>query len=299
MIADPKLLVAGLCIVIASFFFALMAKQVRARRLRAVLAPRPQALSAARPMADYGDNKPWAGRPGVKTISIIHDFGHPYGHTTEEREYLSAREAFEVLAEIRSVDKNAPIDIILHTPGGSAFACELIAAALKDRPNTAAYVPYCAMSAGTIIALATEKVVMGRYACLGPIDTQYGWFPAESFKRLIKDKPIQNIEDTSVLMSYLAEKDLRNAKARACDLLNKKHFGNDDACALTDFLVSGDLPHSEQISRARAAELGVNLAAEECPDPVYSMVETRLQLLRTMNGQGAGFDPHRKLEKPK
>ena len=202
MIIDPRLLVAGLCLLAIAFALALILKQVRLRR---VVAPRPQAAPGMRAMADYGQG---GGKleSSTKTIAIIHDFGHPYNHHTDDREYLCEREAFEVLAQIRSVGKDTPIDIVLHTPGGSAFACELIAAALKDRPNTTAYVPYCAMSAGTIIALATEKVVMGRHACLGPIDLQFGYFAADSFPRLLKEKPIQNVEDVSVLVSYLAER---------------------------------------------------------------------------------------------
>lgn len=295
MIFDPKLLVAGLCLLAIAFMLALIRRQVRQRRLGAVVAPRPQAAAGFRATADYGQT---GGKleGSAKTIAIIHDFGHPYNHHTEEREYLCEREAFEVLAQIRSVGKDTPIDIILHTPGGSAFACELIAAALKDRPNTTAYVPYCAMSAGTIIALSTEKVVMGRHACLGPIDLQFGYFPAETFTRLLKDKPIQNVEDVTVLLSYLAEKELKTSKQNACGLLNKKHFGNDDACQLTNFLVSGELPHGEQIGRARAKELGVNVVGEDCPDAVYRMVEARLELLRGPGGSDGRFDPNAKLK---
>ena len=287
---DPKLLIASLCLFAISLALAFILKQLRQRRLEEAIAPRPQAMAGPRLFADADAGKAQFHGNGTKTIAIIHDFGHPHGHHSEERQYLSEREAFEVLAEIRSVDKDTPIDVILHTPGGSPFACELIATALKGRPNTTAYVPYCAMSAGTIIALATEKVVMGDYACMGPIDTQYGPFPAESLARLLKEKPIQNIEDFTVLLAYLAEKELKSARQRACDLLNKHHFGSDDACQLTDFLVSGDLPHSEQIGRDRAAELGVNVGKEDCPDAVYKLVEARLELFRTMDDK-VGFGP--------
>jgi ClpP class serine protease len=286
---DPKFLIAGLCLVVVSYLLALTWKLIRLRRLRAATAPRPQAkVAPTMLMAAHESSAVQSGN--AKTIAIIHDFGLPYGQQSDERMYLSVREAFEVLAQIRSVGKETPIEIILHTPGGSAFACELIASALKDRPNTTAYVPYCAMSAGTIIALATEKVVMGRYACLGPIDTQYDIFPAESFKRLLKEKPIQNMDDITVLLAYQAEKDLKNARERACELLNKKHSGSDDACQLTDFLVSGDMPHSEQINRERAIQFGVNVAKEDCPDAVYRLVETRLSLLRSADGRGFGPD---------
>lgn len=225
-----------------------------------------------------------------KLIAIIHDFGHPRDYPAEGRRYLTTREAFEVLAEIRSVPLDKPIDIVLHTPGGEAFACELIASALKDRPNTTTYVPYCAMSAGTIIALSTEKIVMGKYACLGPIDTQFYGFPIESYIRLMKEKPLAAVSDEIVLLCYLAEKEMKTARARACELLNKAHFGKDDACQLTDFLVAGDMPHSEQISRERAMQLGVNIASNECPPVVYEMVEQRLRLFQSYDGSD-GFGP--------
>ena len=225
-----------------------------------------------------------------KLITVIHDFGHPRDYPTDQRRYLTTREAFEILAEIRSVPADKPIDIVLHTPGGEAFACELIAMALKDRPNTTTYVPYCAMSAGTIIALATEKIVMGKYACLGPIDTQFYGFPIESYIRLLKEKPLAAVSDEIVLLGYLAEKEMKSARARACELLNKAHFGKDDACQLTDFLVAGDMPHSEQISRERATQLGVNIVSGECPPMVYEMVEQRLRIFQSMDGAD-GFGP--------
>lgn len=242
--------------------------------------PRPSAPSAAAP----------AEMAGHKVITIIHDFGHPRDFPTDQRRYLSTREAFEILAEIRSIPPETPIDFILHTPGGEAFACELIAMAIKDRPNTTAYVPYCAMSAGTIVALACEKIVMGRYACLGPIDTQFYGFPIESYIRLLKDKPMEAITDEVVLLCYLAEKEMKTARARACELLNKNHFGKDEACQLTDFLVAGDMPHSEQISRDRAITIGVNIGKGECPTGVYEFVEQRLRIFQSRDDYD-GYGP--------
>jgi len=280
--SDPRLLLAGLCLLALSLLVAFVLRQLRRRRLEAAFAPRPMMSGSAIQPAIAREPVP-AERNGRKVISIIHDFGHPRDFHTDERRYLSTREAFEILAEIRSVPPGKPIDVVLHTPGGDAFACELLAGALKDRPNTTAYVPYCAMSAGTIIALATEKIVMGRYACLGPIDMQLYGFPIESFLRLLKEKPIQSMEDLTVLLGYQAEKEARTARARACELLNKAHFGKDDACQLTDFLAAGDLPHSEQIDRKRAVELGVNVAEGECPAAVYDLVEERLRIYKSLD----------------
>jgi len=63
--------------------------------------------------------------------------------------------------------------VILHTLGGYSLAAELVAAALKRiRDPRRVYVPYIAMSAGTLIALAADRIHLGKNACLGPIDTQ-------------------------------------------------------------------------------------------------------------------------------
>jgi hypothetical protein len=285
---DPKVLLAGLCLLLLSLLVAFVLRHLRRSRQKAVFAPRPMAAgSMIQPLREPAVPQ----TNGRKVISIIHDFGHPRDFHSEERRYLSTREAFEVLAEIRAVPPGKPIDVILHTPGGDAFACELIASALKERPNTTAYVPYCAMSAGTIIALATEKIVMGKYACLGPIDMQLYGFPVESYLRLMKDKPIQSMDDLTVLLGYLAEKESKNARARACELLNKSHFGKDEACRLTDFLVAGDMPHSEQIDRKRAVEIGVNIVEGECPPAIYDLVEERLKIFRSLDeSEGIGPD---------
>jgi hypothetical protein len=294
---DPKLVIALLCLVAAALVVSLVMRLTHRRgaeeenTAEPALEPGLRTVSFLRPVAARAPERAAAGRPGVKTIAIIHDFGNPNGNAT--RNYLTIREAFEVLAKIREAGENTPIDIVLHTPGGEASACELIAAALKDRPNTTAFIPYYAMSAGTIISLACEKVVMGRHACLGPIDTQFMGIPADSFQRLIKEKPIQNIEDEIVLISYIVEKEQRNARVNACSLLNKAHFGPDNVCRITDFLVSGDLPHSEHINREKAQELGVNVVGEDCPEEIYRLVEDRLRLLQDvpLYPESELFDP--------
>lgn len=328
MSTDPKVLIAIVCFAAISLLLALIVRQIRRKRpgaaahapqfanetvrqrempMATATAPLATNLSGPGLDAPVAENRtgaaigvpkpafPPAHAPepsGRKLIPIIHDFGHPRDFPADGgRRYLTTREAFEILSEIRSVPADRPIDFVLHTPGGEAFACELIASAIKDRPNTTAYVPYCAMSAGTIVALACEKIVMGKYACLGPIDTQFYGFPVESYIRLLKEKPLASVDDEIVLLGYLAEKELKTARSRACELLNKAHFGKDDACQLTDFLVAGDMPHSEQIGRDRAVHIGVNVVGGDCPAQVYDMVEQRLRLYVPLDGSD-GFGPN-------
>lgn len=66
------------------------------------------------------------------------------------------------------------LTLILHTPGGVTNAAETIVAYVRSKfgGNVEAIVPTYAMSAGTMIALSSQRVVMGRQSQLGPIDPQ-------------------------------------------------------------------------------------------------------------------------------
>jgi len=66
-------------------------------------------------------------------------------------------------------------DVLIQTPGGNVDATEKIISLLKHR-LTEGYrviVPSWAKSAGTIIALSSDKIVLGLNSELGPIDPQY------------------------------------------------------------------------------------------------------------------------------
>jgi hypothetical protein len=65
------------------------------------------------------------------------------------------------------------LDLILHSPGGSAEAAASIVHYLRTRyKHIRAFVPVAAMSAATMWALACDEVVMGKHSQLGPIDPQ-------------------------------------------------------------------------------------------------------------------------------
>lgn len=65
------------------------------------------------------------------------------------------------------------LDIILHSPGGSAEATEALVSFLRSRfDDIRVIVPHVAMSAATIWACAANRVTMGTHSFLGPIDAQ-------------------------------------------------------------------------------------------------------------------------------
>lgn len=69
--------------------------------------------------------------------------------------------------------KGKDLDLILHSPGGSAEAADQIVQYLRSKySHIRAIVPQNAMSAATMIACACDEIVMGKHSALGPIDPQ-------------------------------------------------------------------------------------------------------------------------------
>ena len=69
---------------------------------------------------------------------------------------------------------DAPLDLIVHSPGGSAEATEMVVKYLRSKfPHIRAIVPQAAMSAATMLVCAADEIVMGKHSALGPIDPQF------------------------------------------------------------------------------------------------------------------------------
>ena len=77
---------------------------------------------------------------------------------------------------LNGADKGKGLDLILHSPGGSAEAAESIADYLHRqfaKTRIRVIVPHMAMSAATMLACAADSVVMGNHSSLGPVDPQF------------------------------------------------------------------------------------------------------------------------------
>mgnify|MGYP003336421924 CR=1 FL=1 len=68
--------------------------------------------------------------------------------------------------------------------------------ALRQHPaRVTVFVPYYAMSGGTLIALAADEIVLSRHAVLGPMDPQINQLPAASVLRVLEQKQPGDIDD--------------------------------------------------------------------------------------------------------
>ncbi len=65
------------------------------------------------------------------------------------------------------------LDLILHSPGGSAEATESLVNYLRCKfDDIRVIIPQAAMSAATMLACASNVIIMGKQSSIGPIDPQ-------------------------------------------------------------------------------------------------------------------------------
>lgn len=75
---------------------------------------------------------------------------------------------------VAALPTDAPVDVMLSSHGGCIDTAYVIARALGRRPvPTAVFVPLCAKSAATMVALVADELVLGPLGELGPIDAQF------------------------------------------------------------------------------------------------------------------------------
>ena len=185
--------------------------------------------------------------------------------------YINIEDSEAVLRAIRLTDKNTPLDLILHTPGGLVLAASQIARAVKRHPaKTTVFVPHYAMSGGSLIALAASEIVMDMNAVLGPIDPQLGDFPAASVLKVIERKPIHRIDDTTLVLADQSRKAIDQVIALAQELLTGK-LSPEKAREAAARLASGTWTHDFPIT-AEAATGFIGLpVSTTMPDEVFQV----------------------------
>jgi len=78
-----------------------------------------------------------------------------------------------LMAVIYGMEWDKGLTLILHTPGGVTNAAESLVSYMRSKfDDVEVIVPAFAMSAGTMISLASDRIVLGRQSQLGPIDPQ-------------------------------------------------------------------------------------------------------------------------------
>jgi ClpP class serine protease len=194
--------------------------------------------------------------------------------------FIDINDSEEVIRAIHLTDKDVPIDIILHTPGGLVLAALQIALAIKKHPaKVTAFIPHYAMSGGTLIALACDEIVMDEHAVLGPVDPQLGQYPAASILRTVKRKPIEHVDDQTLIMADVAEMALKQMKQNLKLILEGK-YSPDKIDKLAEVLSQGHFTHDYPITFEEAKKLGLPVSSE-MPVEVYQLMKLFPQPTRT------------------
>ena len=203
--------------------------------------------------------------------------------------YIDIDDSEEVLRAIRAAPKDAPIDIILHTPGGLALAATQIAMALKAHPaKKTVIVPHYAMSGGTLIAFAADQIIMDPHAALGPVDPQLGnqsgVYPATSLLKVAQKKKIDEMDDKTIVYAEEAQKAITQVRELLKKILEGKCSEGRMDNIIEEF-VSGKYTHDHPFMADAAQRLLGECVTTDVPQEVYDLMKLfRMEIGRRRPG---------------
>lgn len=208
---------------------------------------------------------------GSRLITLIHRqeflsfLGIPFSR------FINIEDAELILRAIRLTPGHLPIDLILHTPGGLVLATEQIAAALQKHPaGVTVFVPHYAMSGGTMIALAADRIVMDENAVLGPVDPQIGSYPAASILKVLSEKRVNRIDDQTLILADIAAKAKEQIEKTVHRLLNK-HLSEEEARKYAEQLSGGHWTHDFPLDTETLKGFGLPISTQ-MPLEIYKLM---------------------------
>ncbi|MEA3255463.1 MAG: ATP-dependent Clp protease proteolytic subunit [Candidatus Altiarchaeota archaeon] len=190
--------------------------------------------------------------------------------------FINIEDSEQILRAIRLTPDDVSIDLILHTPGGLALAATQIANAIKKHPaEVRVLIPHYAMSGGTLIALAADKLVMDDNAVLGPTDPILGQltkqYPAVSILRAAEIKDKKKLDDETLILMDIAEKAINQVQKLVYNLLRDK-LSKEDAEKVSRELTEGKWTHDYPLTveDLRSMKLPVEIGL---PNDIYRLME--------------------------
>lgn len=208
------------------------------------------------------------------------------------------------------VDFRKGLTLILHTPGGVTNAAESIVQYLHSKfSDIEVIIPTFAMSAGTMISLSANRIIMGRPSQLGPIDPQIPISGKFVSARAIVDQFAKAKEEISsnlslahawapilqslgpallveaeyaldygerMVASWLENRMLRRSSNKSTKAKDIAHYFND---------ASNHKSHGRRIDMTEAKKQGVNVTALESNQLLQNEVLTAYHLATILIGQ--------------
>lgn len=216
-------------------------------------------------------------RRGSRTILLIHRqesvslLGIPIS------KFINIEDSEQILRAIRLTPSNVPIDLILHTPGGLVLATEQIARALiRHSAKVTVFIPHYAMSGGTMLAMAADEIVMDENAVLGPVDPQLGNVAAASILKVLEAKPIEKIDDQTLVTADVARKAInqvqRFVRALLEDTVPRQKVDPANIDKIIDRLTTGQVTHDYPITVEEATDMGLPITVG-LPNEIYALMD--------------------------
>ena len=208
------------------------------------------------------------------------------------------------------------LDLIVHSPGGSAEVTEALVSYIRTKfTHVRVIVPQAAMSAATMLACSANTIMMGKHSFLGPIDPQFilatqigvQSVPAQAILDQF-DKAKEECQDPKLLGHWLpilsqygpalivqCENAIALSKTLLTEWLERYMFSGDPDAAEKARNIAHYLSdhkefksHGRHISRDKAKELKLNIENleddQELQDLVLSVFHATTH---TFNGTGA------------
>lgn len=213
---------------------------------------------------------------------------------------------------LHNIPANTPIDLLLHTPGGDVDAAEkmikLVRKRVGDDECLRVIIPDFAKSAGTMMALGANHIVMSDSSELGPIDPQVSLQDTSgqtinhsvlNYLRAfveargeLKDRPDDPVAQQTfgrfdpVLVKKF-EAIQRRTKTFAEDLLKPR--GTTYTAIVSELMNVDALPsHGQMIGWEKAQAMGLTIEYMDASDPLwrqYWLLYCHLRLALSENDQ--------------
>jgi hypothetical protein len=237
----------------------------------------------------------WLSKPGPQFVTITQ---------------ISDDDKAGFMSCFRGWDWAKGLDLILHLPGGSIAATETIIDYVRGKfgDNIRTIVPQISMSGGTMLACAGREIVMGLHSNLGPIDPQFGPWPAlailEEFDRACREvganpnlaavwQPIlSKYQPTLLSQAEHAIKWSREIGKKALVEGMFKGDANADKKAndIIDFLISHDVHHAHgrHVHRKELQDKGLKiLELEKDPKLQEAVLSVHHSMMHTLMNSNA------------
>ena len=168
---------------------------------------------------------------------------------------------------IENVPKDHEIPIVITTKGGELYALEKIIKKLKQHPaGYRVYIKEECYSAGAIVALGANKIIMRENSYLGKIDPQISngltskqlVVTANTPEKYISDRNYSEVEEAKNVMNYMRE------------IINIINIPNNIRDNVYEYLINSKLPHFKSFDLNGCKNIiGLNVFSPTEEDELY------------------------------